>query len=110
MKFATLLILFALQTPVTPAGNAANGKKLFVAYGCYECHGYEGQGGAGARLAPKPALAFPAFVRYVRRPTQQMPPYIEKVVKDQELSDIYSYLLSIPAPPPVSSLPQLTNN
>src|SRR5438045_9264307 len=90
------------QDNAAPAGNAANGKKIFVAYGCYECHGYEGQGGAGARLAPKPALAFPAFVRYVRRPAQQMPPYIEKVLKDQELADIYSYLLSIPAPPPVS--------
>ena len=119
MKSASFLILimFSLvlvaQSPAPrqqnsgPAGNASNGRKLFVAYGCYECHGYEGQGGAGARLAPRPVLAFPAFVKYVRRPTQQMPPYIEKVVKDQELADIYSFLLSIPGPPPVSSLPQL---
>ena len=26
-----------------PAGNAANGRKHFVSYGCYQCHGYEGQ-------------------------------------------------------------------
>ena len=38
-----------------PAGNAANGRKLFVSNGCYQCHGYVGQGGnAGAKLAPKP--------------------------------------------------------
>lgn len=28
-----------------PAGNAANGRKLFENYGCYQCHGREAQGG-----------------------------------------------------------------
>jgi mono/diheme cytochrome c family protein len=96
------------QDAAAPAGNAANGKKIWTAYGCYQCHGYEGQGGAGARLAPRP-LAFPAFVRYVRRPAQQMPPYTAKVVTDQELADIYAFLMTIPAPPPASSIPQLAN-
>jgi mono/diheme cytochrome c family protein len=96
------------QDAAAPAGNAANGKKIWTAYGCYQCHGYEGQGGAGARLASRP-LAFPAFVRYVRRPAQQMPPYTAKVVTDQELADIYAFLLTIPAPPPASSIPQLAN-
>ena len=92
-----------------PGGNAANGKKIWAAYGCYQCHGYEGQGGAGARLAPRPALSLPAFVRYVRRPAQQMPPYTAKVVTDQELADMYAFLLTIPPPPPASSIPLLTN-
>ena len=61
-----------------PAGNAETGKKLFVSYGCWQCHGYEGQGGAaGPRLAPRP-LPFAGFSRYVRRPTNQMPPYTER--------------------------------
>jgi mono/diheme cytochrome c family protein len=96
------------QDAAAPAGNGANGKKIWTAYGCYQCHGYGGQGGAGARLAPRP-MAFPAFVRYVRRPAQQMPPYTAKVVTDQELADIYAFLLTIPAPPPASSIPQLAN-
>ena len=51
----------------------------------------------GARLAPRP-IAFTAFVNYVRHPTNQMPPYTAKVVSDQELADIYAFLLSIPPP------------
>ena len=121
MRFLTLVIVITVasalmaQTPAprpnnaAPAGNAANGKKIFAAYGCYQCHGYEGQGGAGARLAPRPPLAFPAFVSYVRAPKDQMPPYTSKVVTDQELADIYAFLLTIPAPPAVSSIPQLSN-
>ena len=122
MRFLSLAIVMAAasvlmaQNPAprpnnaAPAGNAANGKKIFSAYGCYQCHGYEGQGGAaGARLAPRLPLAFPAFVSYVRAPKDQMPPYTGKVVTDQELADIYAFLQSIPAPPAVSSIPQLSN-
>ena len=97
----------AAAAQATPAGNAANGKKLFSTDGCYECHGYEGQGGsAGARLAPRP-IAFAAFLRYVRHPTNQMPPYTAKVISDQELADIYAFLQSIPMPPAAKSIPLL---
>jgi mono/diheme cytochrome c family protein len=99
----------AASSQAVPPGNAANGKKIFSSDGCYECHGYEGQGGsAGARLAPRP-IAFTAFVNYVRRPTNQMPPYTAKVVSDQELADIYAFLLSIPSPAAAKSIPQLSN-
>ena len=60
----------------------------------------------GARLAPRP-IAFAAFARYVRRPTGQMPPYTGKVVSDQELADIYAFLLTIPPPPAVDTIPIL---
>jgi ubiquinol-cytochrome c reductase cytochrome c subunit len=102
MLMATALLAQA-PTPA-PAGNAMNGAKIFVSYGCYQCHGYAGQGGAGARLAPKP-IAFAAFTKYVRKPTQQMPPYTAKVVSDQELADIYAFLLTIPSPPDPNSIP-----
>ena len=94
--------------PAAPAGNADNGKKLFVSYGCYQCHGYEGQGSSatGPRLAPRP-IAFAAVVRYVRAPTGQMPPYTDKVVSERYLADIYAYLQSRPAPKPVDSIPLL---
>ena len=36
------------------AGNAENGKKLWVKDNCYSCHGFDGHGGAGVKLAPKP--------------------------------------------------------
>jgi ubiquinol-cytochrome c reductase cytochrome c subunit len=87
------------QAPATPAGNADNGRKLFVSYGCYQCHGYEAQGSSatGPRLGPRP-LPFAALSRYVRRPSGQMPAYTAKVVSDAELADIYAFLQSRPAP------------
>ncbi len=95
------------QTPLTPAGDTGNGRKLFDRFGCYECHGHEGQGGAaGVRLGPQP-IPYAAFSRYVRHPARQMPPYTAKVVTDRELSDIYAFLRSIPQPPSASSIPIL---
>jgi mono/diheme cytochrome c family protein len=91
-----------------PAGNAQNGKKLFESYGCYQCHDHDGHGGAGARLAPNP-IPFAQFSRYVRRPSGEMPPYTAKVVSDQDLADIYAFLRTIPAPPPVKDIPQLNH-
>ena len=87
------------QTPAAPQGNADEGKKLFVSYGCYQCHGREAQGSnaTGPRLGPRP-IAFVAFSRYVRQPTGQMPPYTAKVVSDADLTNIYAFLQSRPAP------------
>jgi len=88
-------------------GNAENGKKLFAAYGCYECHGRQGGGAAtGPRIGP-PAITLAAVLRYVRAPTGQMPPYTAKVVSDQDLADIYSFLKSFPTPQPAKDIPLL---
>lgn len=89
-----------------PKGDMENGRKIYSSYGCYQCHGYAAQGGAGPRLAPRPT-AFTAFARYTRRPTGQMPPYTAKVVSDQELADIYAFLLTIPPPPALDTIPIL---
>jgi mono/diheme cytochrome c family protein len=92
-----------------PAGNAQNGKKLFMSDGCYECHGRQGQGAAqtgAARIGP-PQLTFEGFQSYVRQPTNQMPPYTGKAIPDQDLGDIYAYLKSIPMPPKSKDIPLL---
>jgi mono/diheme cytochrome c family protein len=91
----------------TLTGNADNGKKLFAAYGCYECHGRQGAGaGTGPRIGP-PAITLAAVLRYVRAPSGQMPPYTTKVASDQDITDIYTYLKSLPSPPSASSIPLL---
>jgi mono/diheme cytochrome c family protein len=93
-----------------PAGNAQNGRKIFVSDGCYECHGREaqGQGGVvtGPSLAPHP-IPFATLVSYVRQPTGEMPPYTKKVISDAELADIYAFLQSIPDAPKPDSIPLL---
>jgi ubiquinol-cytochrome c reductase cytochrome c subunit len=91
----------------SPAGNSQNGKKLFISYGCFECHGYQAQGGvAGPRLGPNP-IPLPALVKYIRQPAGEMPPYTSKVVSDAELADIYAFLQSLPQPPKAESIPAL---
>jgi len=98
----------AAQAPAAPPANADEGRKLFVSYGCYQCHGYEGQGSSatGPRLGPRP-LPLASFSRYVRRPTGQMPPYTTKVASDSDLAKIHAFLEARPAPPAVDTIPQL---
>src|SRR5688500_3107461 len=67
------------SAPAAAAGNVEHGKKLFNSVGCWMCHGYSAQGGTGPRIGPDP-IALPAFTRYVRSPTRQMPPYTVKVL------------------------------
>jgi ubiquinol-cytochrome c reductase cytochrome c subunit len=91
-----------------PAGDVEKGRKLYVSYGCYQCHGYEAQGSTatGPRLGPRP-LPYAAFARYLRQPTGQMPPYTAKVVSDADVADIYGFVRARPAPPPVDRIPLL---
>jgi len=97
----------ALPQNTAPAGNAENGKRLFLKNGCYECHGTVGQGAQANPLAPKLAprpIALAAFIAYVRKPAGAMPPYVSKVMSDAELADVRGYLATIPEPPPVKSI------
>ena len=88
-------------------GNAENGKRLFLRDGCWECHGYAGQGSRdGARIAAT-ALNAQGLIRYVRRPSGAMPAYVDKVISDQELTDIWAYLKTLPGPKPVKDVPIL---
>lgn len=81
------------------SADAKKGKQLFLADGCYECHGSVGQGGsAGPRIAP-PRLSEEALAHYLRQPSGQMPPYTAKVLPDSDVADIYAYLKSLPEPP-----------
>ena len=111
MKIAIIVLTLAaaaLGQTAAPTGDAKNGRKLFVADGCYQCHGYEGQGATptGPRLGPRP-IAFAQFSKYVRNPTGQMPPYTIKSIPDKDLADIYAFLQSLPTPATVDSIPAL---
>jgi len=89
------------------AGNADEGKKLFLRDGCWECHGYAGQGSRdGARIAAT-VLTEQAFIRYVRKPTGAMPAFVEKILPDPQLADIYAYVKSLPGPKPAKDVPLL---
>ena len=117
-KLLAVLLLIqvsgAAQNSPPAAGNAQNGKIVFMKAGCYACHGTVGQGGAGARIAPNP-LAPAAFTAYVRKggPNHSvfggMPAYPPNVLSDADLADIRAYLATIPAPPSAKTIPLLNN-
>src|SRR5690242_12373209 len=103
----SLWLLVVIVTAARAEGNAGNGKRLFVRDGCYECHGYAGQGGRdGARIA-RIGLDAKAMILYVRRPAGAMPAFSEKVISDQELTDIHAYLQTLPASKAAKDIPLL---
>jgi len=92
------------------AGDAAKGKAAFLKYGCWQCHGTQGQGSAitslGKVLAPDP-LPWDTFSAFVRTTNRAMPPFSEKVLPNEDLADIYAYLSSIPKGKDYKSIPLL---
>lgn len=85
----------------TPGGDGAAGKRAFVEYACYYCHGTVGQGSlpnVGPRVARVPR-SLESFKSYVRRPAGRMSSYPQAVISDAVLADIYTYLRGVPEPP-----------
>jgi mono/diheme cytochrome c family protein len=89
----------APTSPVT--GNAANGKALYYSYGCYACHGYNGETGARAFVGNWGNLGteerFLAFLRGRANvapipPSTSMPNFGESSLPDKRAKDIYAYI------------------
>jgi ubiquinol-cytochrome c reductase cytochrome c subunit len=110
IRCAAILSLIASITPATAAGDVDKGRIAFSKNGCWQCHGYQGQGSImtsnGKSLAPDP-LAWDSFVAFVRMSNTGMPPYTEKVLPNDALEDIYAYLVSIPRAREFKSIPLL---
>ena len=89
------------------AASAENGKKVYMAVGCWQCHGTVGQGGVtGPKLAPDP-MPQETFTAFVRTTNRAMPPYHEQVLSNSDLADIYAYLQAQPKPADYKSIPLL---
>ncbi len=103
MKRLVLLGALIVVSAIAQSPDAKHGKELFLSYGCYSCHSFDGHGGAGARLVPMPLnqTAFIAFVRNAGR----MPSYSSKVLPDDKLADIYAFIKTLPASPDAKSIP-----
>jgi mono/diheme cytochrome c family protein len=85
------------------------GKQLFVKHGCWQCHGFVGQGGiAGPALAPE-VMPLEAMSNFIRNANRSMPRYTEAVMSNADLSEIHAYLVSLPKPADPKSIPLLNN-
>ncbi len=92
------------------AADAAKGKIAFTKNGCWQCHGFAGQGSvatSNGRVLARTQLPLDAFKSFVRTTNGAMPPFRSAVLSDDDLDDIYAYLQSLPAPKAVSDIPLL---
>jgi len=90
-----------------PPGNAVEGKRIYLAVGCFTCHGRAGQGGAMNGPAPilaKTAMPFDGFKGQLRQPVNDMPAYAEIVMSEQQIADIYAFLQTLPGPRPTKDM------
>jgi ubiquinol-cytochrome c reductase cytochrome c subunit len=103
------LLGWILMMPVLSfaAGNVEKGQAAYLKNGCWQCHGFVGQGGtAGPKLAPdpKPLEVYSVFVRNTRG---AMPPYPEAMLSNEDLADIHAWLRTIPKPADARNIPLL---
>jgi len=101
---AAAAVVLALSFANTPAraqdaGDPVNGKRVFLADGCFLCHGRSGQG--GAMNYPAPALAgielpVESFIAFLREAPNDMPAYSAGVLSDKEAADIHAFLRTLP--------------
>lgn len=117
--FAALALLTAIAVcaPRTvradddaPTGDPVNGKRLYLADGCFECHGRAGQG--GRFNYPTPALAqialpVDSFISFLREAPNDMPSFSADVLSDKEAADIHAFLRSLPGPKSAKDFPLL---
>ena len=111
--FAVVAVVTSFAaTNMATAADAAKGKIAFTQHGCWQCHGFAGQGSvatSNGRVIARTQLPLDAFKSFVRTTNGAMPPFREQVLSDAELDDIYAYLQSLPAPKPVADIPLLSN-
>jgi len=91
-------------------GDVTNGKRLYLADGCFECHGRNGQG--GAFNYPAPALAgievpVESFTAFLRNAPNDMPSFDVSVLSEKEAADIYAFLQTLPGRKPAKDVPLL---
>jgi mono/diheme cytochrome c family protein len=82
-----------------PPGNVENGKSVYLATGCFTCHGRVGQGGGYNQPVPslaKTAMPYEGFKFQLRSPAKDMPAYAEVVMTDKDVADIYAFVQSLP--------------
>jgi mono/diheme cytochrome c family protein len=102
----------AAAQDAAPAGDVGKGKRIFLADGCFTCHGRSGQGGAYNGPAPILAhtmLPFDGFKGQIRNPANDMPAFSDAVLSDQDIADIYAFVQTLPGAGSAKDHPILSN-
>jgi ubiquinol-cytochrome c reductase cytochrome c subunit len=111
LGLAALAAGLVLGSPAAlAAGSPEKGKVAFVKHGCYQCHGFVGQGSvatSNGKVLYDTALPLEGFIAFVRSTNRAMPPYSEKILPTADLVDIHAYLESLPKPADYKTIPLL---
>jgi mono/diheme cytochrome c family protein len=105
--------------PVSPVtGNAATGKTYYYSYGCYACHGFNGETGARAFVGNWGNLGTEdRFISFLRGrvnvapvvPSTSMPNFAEASLSDKKAKDIYAYIRTFKSTAPeLKDIPTLS--
>jgi len=91
-----------VPAPTSPvSGNVAAGKALYSTYGCYACHGFNGETGARPFVGRWGNLSTEqSFLTFLRgranvaplAPSTSMPSFAESALSDKQAKDIYTYI------------------
>ncbi len=109
----------AVPAPTSPvSGNAVQGKALYYKYGCYACHGYNGETGARPFVGRWGHLATEQdFLTFLRGranvapvvPSTAMPNFSQASLPDKDAKDIYAYIRTFKSTaPPLKDIPTLS--
>lgn len=104
--------------PTSPvSGSAAAGKDLYYSFGCYACHGYNGETGARPFVGRWGNLSTEqAFLTFLRGranvaplvPSTSMPNFSQNSMSDKQAKDIYAYIRTFKSSAPdVKDIPTL---
>jgi len=124
---ASLLLISALSLATTaawsagstaPGGNAARGRQVFYAHGCYGCHGYNGETGARDLVGTgSPIVGDEATFRLFLRlradqapdlPSTKMPNFPAAALPDTDVHDLFAFIRTLRAnAPKVEDVPTL---
>jgi mono/diheme cytochrome c family protein len=78
-------------------GDPEHGQELFFANGCTICHGDNGEGGIGPTVAST-GLSLDQVIEQYRSPRGTMPAFQDDRISDDDIADIFSWLLTLELP------------
>ena len=117
-SIAFVISITTLGTVYAQDEDAARGKDLYYAHGCYGCHGYNGETGERDLVGTNSPLVanVETFLLYLRLradyapllPSTRMPAYTESALNDADARDIYAYISTFELnAPDVEDIPAL---
>lgn len=100
-----LLFVLALgSVTAAPSTDATRGKTVWATSPCAGCHGENGEGVSGPRLAAT-ALSAELWITQVRTPRNRMPAFTAAQVSDQDIRDMNDFMKTLAAPGAVAATP-----